>query len=267
MGAATYHGAAARRRGRRRSERARSPARGGPEAAGGGGEGGRSGEGASAPGRGRAAPAPRVRRTLPSARLPRPRAPPAPQAAGLPGSGCGSSIPCPARASGGRASGRSGGSWGPGRARGGLSGSTFSEARARSHTRTHTRRGLRTLAARASFDPTRSPRTLTRADQHTRCLQRVTDTACGCHPDTRGPTRTAYTVSRMHTLQDATNTYSHFQPASVTQTDMGAHILTAFGVSPRHPEPDLDSQPEGCHPDNRDLQSWKDTPDLGLTHN
>lgn len=91
-------------------ERARSvPGEGGPEAAGGGGEGGRAGEGASARGRGRAVPAPPARRTLPSARLPRPRAPPVPQASGRRERGCGGSIPSPARARGGRASGRGGG--------------------------------------------------------------------------------------------------------------------------------------------------------------
>lgn len=156
-------------------ERASSvPGEGGPEAAGGGGEGGRAGEGENARGRGRAAPAPPARRTLPSARLPRPRSPPAPQAAGRPGPGCRSSIPGPARSRGGQESGGGDGSWVSGRARGLLSGSTFAAARARSHT--HARRRLGTLAARAASAPTQSPHTPTRADPHTGLLQRVTDT-------------------------------------------------------------------------------------------
>lgn len=194
VGAATYHGAAARRRGRRRSERARSPARGGrrrrEEAAREGARGReRAREGGGAP-----APAPPVRRTLPSARLPRPRSPPAPQAAGRPGPGCRSSIPGPARSRGGQESGGGDGSWVPGRARGLLSGSTFAAARARSHT--HARRRLGTLAARASSAPTQSPRTPTRTGS---CSVLQTHIACGCHPDTQGPTRTADRVSWTHT--------------------------------------------------------------------
>ncbi|XP_032159130.1 translation initiation factor IF-2-like [Mustela erminea] len=76
VGAATYHGAAARRRGRRRSERARSPARGGrrrrEEAAREGARGReRAREGGGAP-----RPPPR-----PAGPSPRPALPPAPRAA------------------------------------------------------------------------------------------------------------------------------------------------------------------------------------------